>query len=79
MTSTDLHIKYKMETGEYFQWKTKSEPSDHSGTGYNSEKGYTRNYAKWLEEKFLEEKRDTEKNIQDLNNRIQELEKQITK
>ena len=44
--STDLHIKYKLETGEDFQWN-----SDYSG--YHSTEGYSREYCKWIEEQYV--------------------------
>ena len=52
--STDLHIQFTNETGLYFQWHPKNNPKNHSGTGYTSEAGYRREYAQWLEEKYLE-------------------------
>jgi len=51
--STDLHIRYKMETGEDFQWNPGLR-SDHGGSGYHSIEGYSRDYCKWVEDQFLE-------------------------
>lgn len=52
--STDLHIQYKMETGESFQWDPPKSTYNHSGSGYHSTEGYCREYCKWIEEKYLE-------------------------
>lgn len=49
MNSTDLHIQYHNETGEWHEWWSRA-------TGqYHSMKNYSREYALWLEEKLLEE------------------------
>ena len=60
ITTTDLHIQFKLETGEDFQYNPRQAPLDHSGTGYNSERGYTGNYAVWVEEQLLNKNKDTE-------------------
>ena len=57
MTSTDLHLQFKFETGKEFRYdliKKNNNFWNHRGTGWNSEVGYTKDYALWLEEKLLE-------------------------
>lgn len=50
MNSTDLHIKFKLETGLYPHWKRKdSEPQK-----YQKDFNYGTLYAEWLEKKYLE-------------------------
>ena len=46
INSTDLHILFNKETGEYFQYSRFD--------GYHSTEGYSREYAKWLEERYLD-------------------------
>jgi len=55
-TETNLHIQFKMETGDYFKYIGNIYGSDdnHPGTGYHSTKGYRQIYTKWLEQKLLE-------------------------
>ena len=48
--STDLHIHYRNETGQEFQWPYGS----HYTGNYHSTTGYSREYAQWIEEKYLE-------------------------
>ncbi len=48
--SSDLHMRYKRETGEWYQYTENSMFSGH----YNSTDGYSREYGEWLEEKLLE-------------------------
>ena len=48
--STDLHVQYRMEEGKDFQWIY---GSCYTGR-YNSNIGYSREYAQWIEEKYLE-------------------------
>ena len=68
--TADLHLQYKMETGEWFQWDN-SKHNHHQlhGTG-----GYTREYAEWLEEKFLELLNEKVENIGLLEHVESELE-----
>jgi hypothetical protein len=48
MNTTDLHIQYHMETGKDHQWRYRS-------TGqFHSTENYSREYASWMEEKYLE-------------------------
>jgi hypothetical protein len=58
--STDLHIQYKMETGEWHQWEERSTGQLHSQVWYSRE------YALWLEEKLLE-KLQIEDHTKELN------------
>jgi len=68
--STDLHIQYKMETGEWHQWEERS-------TGeFHSQLWYSREYALWLEEKLLE-KRKHQETVEELLIRIQNLEDEV--
>jgi len=46
--TTDLHIQYHIETGEWHEWRER-----YSGR-FQSEENYSREYAKWIEEKYLE-------------------------
>lgn len=48
MNSTDLHIKYHMDTGEWHEWCER-----YTGK-FHSMENYSREYAKWLEEQYLE-------------------------
>ena len=49
-TSTDLHIEYKLDTGKEHQW-----PYGPQYTGkFRNTEGYSREYAKWLEEQLIE-------------------------
>ena len=75
INSTDLHIQYRMETGEFFQWSSGSR-YDHAGSGYHSTESYDRNYAKWLEEKLLEELQK-KKDINELNQLLEYAEKEL--
>ena len=61
INSTDLHVQYTLETGEHFQWERGRSDHNHSGSGYHATTGYDRNYAYWLEEKYLKSlERETE-------------------
>lgn len=63
MNSTDLHIKYHMETGEDHQWWARS-------TGqFHSTENYSREYATWLEEQLLEELKK-KKNVEALEEEV---------
>lgn len=62
INETDLHIKYKLDTGQNFQWIPKNNvPLNHSGTTFHSTERYTGAYAKWLEEQYLELVKTTQK------------------
>lgn len=50
INSTDLHIQHHMETGEWFQWYN----SKYNGNNFHGEDGYTYDYTRWLQEKYLE-------------------------
>ena len=50
INSTDLHIQYKNETGQNFQY----DPTRWDIRTYHSTEGYDRNYSKWVEEKLVE-------------------------
>ena len=54
INQTDLHIKYTMETGDNFQFNPGFR-DNHGGTSYHSTDSYSREYCKWVEEKYLEE------------------------
>ena len=47
--TADLHLEYRMETGEWFQWDN----SKYNINAFHGEDGYTAEYTKWLEEKVL--------------------------
>jgi type IV secretory pathway VirB4 component len=81
MNSTDLHIKYHMETGEWHQWGPRS-------TGqFHDTDHYSREYATWLEEnylKLLNEKIENigllehvEKELEDATEYVNSLEEEI--
>jgi len=60
----DLHIQYKNETGYWFQY---AESVKYTGT-FHSLEGYSREYAKWIEEKYiklLNKNTEPHKEIQD--------------
>jgi len=67
MSNTDLHIQYKFETGEDFQFD--SIHAKREGTGYHASNGYNREYSKWIEEKYL----ILEKDYKELLNIIKNL------
>ena len=48
ITSTDLHMQFKQETGEHFQWDSWNDKK------YNSTSAYKVAYGNWIEEKYLE-------------------------
>lgn len=68
--STDLHIQYHMETGEDHQWWARSTGSFHSM------ENYSREYAKWLEEKLLEKREHTD-SIENLHELLDYAETEI--
>lgn len=49
-TPTDLHLQYKNETGEYFQYGNYWTIEEYN---YHSNNGFSWDYVKWLEEKYL--------------------------
>jgi len=68
--STDLHIQYHMETGKWHEWEERY-------TGhFHSTENYSREYAKWLEEKYLE-KIDKEEHLQELEETIENLNDEV--
>ena len=70
INSTDLHIEYRMETGEWFQW-------DERSTGqFHSKEWYSREYALWLEEKLLAKHKHQE-TVEELLETIQNLEIEV--
>ena len=70
MNSTDLHIKYHMETGEWHQWQERS-------TGqFHDTDHYSREYAKWLEELVLGLLKQKNKNKL-LNDLLEEVENEL--
>ena len=82
INSTDLHIKYKMNTGQWYQWEGKNTNTFHSL------ESYSREYCKWIEEEHLQllnetnnykelleyvesELEEATETISDLNNKIE--------
>jgi len=49
INTTDLHIQYKLETGKHFQFLAKGQ-----SRSFHPTENYNREYAKWIEEKYLE-------------------------
>jgi hypothetical protein len=49
INTTDLHIQHHMETGEWFQWDS----SKYNNSNFHGEDGYTYDYTRWLEEKYI--------------------------
>ena len=66
INSTELHIQYFMETGDFFQW----ESSVYYSGKFTDERGYKYDYGKWLEEKYL----DLLNKCKDQSQKIKELE-----
>ena len=75
MTKTntaDLHLQYKMETGEWFQWDN----SKYNINAFHGEDGYTAEYTKWLEEKVLNIMR-AKQDVDELNELLEYAEDEV--
>jgi len=66
--STDLHIQFKLDTGDSHHFYT-----DINGSSFHSEDSYTWEYTQWLEEKHLEELKKVYTEINDLEDEIEDL------
>ena len=54
VTSTDLHLQFKMDSGEHFQWDSwDGDDNNHTGSAYHATSAYKVKYAQWLEENYL--------------------------
>ena len=74
MNSTDLHIQYRMETGSWHEWHGRA--SDR----FHSTENYSREYAKWIEERYLElvnYQKDQKEEIENLEDQIKHFEEVI--
>lgn len=74
MNSTDLHIKYRMETGEDHQW------AERSTNQFHGMENYSREYATWLEEQYLKlfnNQKNQEEEIEECNDLIKELQDEV--
>lgn len=72
--TTDLHIQYHMETGDWHEWRER-----YTGQ-FHSTENYSREYAKWIEEKYLEllnNQKNQEEEIDECNRKIEELENEV--
>ena len=54
MNATDLHIEFKLQTGQDFAYKTRQSTGKLEQKPYHTEDAYTKYYAEWLEKKYLE-------------------------
>ena len=70
--TADLHLQYRMETGEWFQWDN----SKYNINAFHGEDGYTAEYTKWLEEKVLNIIR-AKQDVEELNELLEYAEQEV--